>query len=163
MLSTMPLREAMPDDLPALAALERDVFGDEAYPAFFFRQALDLWGSFFLVAEDEAGRLTGYALAAPAVRGGEACVLSTGVHPSHRGRGLATRLLDALLGCLDAAGIGTVWLTVHPENAGAVRLYRRLGFEVVGEEADYFGPGEPRLRMERVRPRGEAGRVGREA
>lgn len=160
--TSISYREVTTDDLPALAALERDVFGGEAYPPFFFRQALDLWRPFFLVAEDEAGQLTGYALAAPAVRGSEACVLSTGVHRSHRGQGTATRLLDALLGRLDAAGIGTVWLTVHPENAGAVRLYRRLGFEAVREEADYFGPGEPRLRMERVRPRGEAGRVGRE-
>ena len=144
----MPLREATPADLPALAALERDVFGEEAYPAFFFRQAMDLWGPFFLVAEDEAGHVTGYALAAPAARGSEACVLSTGVHPDARGRGLATDLLRALLDRLDAAGIEAVWLTVHPESA-AVRLYRRLGFKAVGEEADYFGDGVPRLRMER--------------
>lgn len=143
----MRFREAVPADLPALAALERDAFGDEAYPAFFFRQAMDLWGPFFLVAE-EAGRVAGYALAAPSARGSEACVLSTGVHPEARGRGLATGLLRALLDRLDAAGTATVWLTVHPENP-AVRLYRRLGFGTAGEEADYFGDGEPRLRMER--------------
>lgn len=55
--------------------------------------------------------------------------------------------------------IETAWLTVHPENAGAVRLYRRFGFETMGEEAAYFGPGEPRLRMERRRLRGEAERA----
>ena len=143
----MSYREATPADLPALAALEWAVFGEEAYPAFFFRQAMDLWGPFFLVAE-EGGRIAGYALAAPSATGSEACLLSAGVHPDARRRGLATGLLRALLDRLDAAGIATVWLTVHPENP-AVRLYERLGFEPVGEEADYFGDGEPRLRMER--------------
>ena len=143
----MRLREVTSADLPALAVLERDVFAEEAYPPFFFRQALDLWSPFFLVAE-EAGHVMGYALAAPAARGSEACVLSTGVHPDARGRGLATDLLRALLDRLDAAGTEAVWLTVHPESA-AVRLYRRLGFKAVGEEADYFGDGVPRLRMER--------------
>lgn len=146
----MHLGEAAPADVPALAALERDVFGDEAYPAFFFRQAMDLWAPFFLVAE-EGGRLLGYALAAPSAGGADACVLSAGVHPAHRGKGVATDLLRALLERLDAAAIEAVWLTVHPENAGAVRLYQRLGFEATGEEADYFGDGEPRLRMERRR------------
>ena len=143
----MRLREAVPADLPALAALEHEAFGEEAYPAFFFRQAMDLWAPFFLIAEDN-GRIAGYVLAAPAARGSEACVLSTGVHPDARGRGLATGLLRALLERLEAAGTATVWLTVHPENL-AERLYRRLGFEAVGEAADYFGDGEPRLRMER--------------
>lgn len=145
-----PPREAALADLSSLAALEQDVFGREAYPPFFFRQALDLWAPFFLVAEDEAGHVAGYALAAPSVHRAEACVLSTGVRPARRGRGLATRLLDALLGRLDAVGIERVWLTVHPENAAAIRLYRRFGFATMGEEADYFGPGEPRLRMERI-------------
>lgn len=139
-------REVTVDDLSALAVLEGAVFGDGAYPAFFFRQALDLWAPFFLVAEEE-GQLAGYALAAPSAQGGEACVLSTGVHPSFRGRGLATRLVETLLRRLGAAGTETVWLTVHPENAGAGRLYRRLGFAAEGGEPDYFGPDEPRLRM----------------
>lgn len=142
-------REATVGDLSALAALDRDVFGHEAYPPFFFRQALDLWGPTFLVAETEARPVAGYALAAPSARDGEACILSMGVHPSCRGEGLATGLLGALLARLDAAGTEWVWLTVHPKNTGALRLYRGAGFVATGEEAEYFGSGEPRVRMER--------------
>ena len=142
-------REATADDLAALAALDRDVFGHEAYPPFFFRQALDLWGATFLVAEAEARPVAGYVLAAPSVRDGEACILSMGVHTSCRGQGFATGLLGALLDRLDVTGTERVWLTVHPNNTGALRLYRSAGFVAVGEEAAYFGPGEPRVRMER--------------
>ncbi|MEP0546891.1 MAG: N-acetyltransferase [Rhodothermales bacterium] len=142
-------REATANDLPVLAALDRDVFGHEAYPPFFFRQALDLWGPTFLVAETEARPVAGYALSAPSACDGEACILSMATHPSCRGQGLATGLLGALLDRLDAAGTEVVWLTVHPQNAGAVHLYRGAGFVAVAEEAAYFGPGEPRVRMER--------------
>jgi ribosomal protein S18 acetylase RimI-like enzyme len=142
----MSHREATLEDLPALAALDHEVFGHEAYPPFFFRQALDLWGPTFLIVATEAKPVAGYALAAPSARAGDVCILSMGVHPSSRGQGLATGLLGALLDRLGAAEV--VWLTVHPQNAGAVRLYRNAGFVATGEEAAYFGPGEPRVRME---------------
>lgn len=142
-------RQAGPADLPLVAQLEHEVFGDEAYPGFFFRQALDLWPELFLVAEEEPGEVVGYVLAAPAVREGEVCVLSAAVRQSRRGRGIAAGLLERLLDRLSTARFQTVWLTVHPDNASAIELYQRLGFRTVGREAGYFGPSEPRLRMQR--------------
>lgn len=144
------VRGAARADLPALEALERESFGAGAYPGFFLRQALDLWGGLFLVAEEGEGDPIGYALAAPSERPGEACVLTAAVRPAARGRGVASRLLGALLEGLAGRGFRSVWLTVHPENGEAVRLYERHGFRRAGEEAEYFGPGEPRVRMERA-------------
>lgn len=48
-----------------------------------------------------------------------------------RGRGLGTRMLDATLARLFAAGVTEVGLEVDPENAPAVRLYQAFGFETV--------------------------------
>jgi ribosomal protein S18 acetylase RimI-like enzyme len=48
-----------------------------------------------------------------------------------RGRGLGTRMLDATLARLSAAGVTEVGLEVDPENAPAVRLYQAFGFETV--------------------------------
>jgi ribosomal protein S18 acetylase RimI-like enzyme len=48
-----------------------------------------------------------------------------------RGQGLGTRMLDAALARLSAAGVAEVGLEVDPENAPAVRLYRAFGFETV--------------------------------
>lgn len=39
-------------------------------------------------------------------------------------------------------------LVTHPENVNAIRIYKSLGFEQVGEPIEnYFGDGEPRIRM----------------
>ena len=51
------------------------------------------------------------------------------VHPDGRGQGYAKTLTQALLkGVFDAGQIP--FLHVRPDNVGAVKLYRRLGFEV---------------------------------
>jgi ribosomal protein S18 acetylase RimI-like enzyme len=53
------------------------------------------------------------------------------VDREQRGRGLGTRMLDATLSRLSAAGVTEVGLEVDPENTPAVRLYRAFGFETV--------------------------------
>ncbi|HVR43250.1 MAG TPA: N-acetyltransferase [Thermoanaerobaculia bacterium] len=145
----MRVREASITDLDSIAAIESAIFDPEPYPRFFLRQAHDLWGAWLLVAEDDSGGVAGYALAAPRLGGEEACILALAVVDGMRGRGVGARLLEALLERLAAHRVATAWLTVHPGNAPAIRLYERLGFVVAAEEAAYFGAGAPRLRMER--------------
>jgi [ribosomal protein S18]-alanine N-acetyltransferase len=145
----VPPRPARIGDLAALAALDGGVFGAEAYPPFFFRQALDVFGPLLLVAEAEGGGVAGYTLGAIAAGSAEGWVLSLAVAPAHRSRGLARALTEAVLARLEAAGAARVLLTVDPENRPAIALYERLGFAAVGGEDDYFGPGERRLVMAR--------------
>ncbi len=51
--------------------------------------------------------------------------------PTHRGRGLATRLLRAVAAGIEARGEG-VFLHVVATNTGAIRLYEALGFSIRG-------------------------------
>lgn len=143
----MNVRGAGVADLAALAALEQSVFAPDAYPAFFFRQALDLWPSHLWLSADEKGAIAGYALGARASEADEGWLLSLAVHPQWRGRGQAVQLAQHLVGSFRDAGLARVVLTVTPGNVAAVRLYERLGFAVEAEEAHYFGPGERRWRM----------------
>jgi ribosomal protein S18 acetylase RimI-like enzyme len=163
-VSTPPLliRAASPADLDAVWAVERAVFGEDVYPRFLFRQALDLWGDLLRVAELPSGEIAGYALGALA-RDGGGWLLSAAVRPEQRGRGIATQLTRDLLERLAAAGAPVVRLTVHPANAGAVRIYRGLGFHTVAEDPDYFGPGELRLLMQRDLAPGTAAQKGGES
>jgi L-amino acid N-acyltransferase YncA len=49
-----------------------------------------------------------------------------------RGRGVGTRLLEALVTQAERAGIWTVEAGIFPENGASVALHRRAGFRVVG-------------------------------
>jgi ribosomal protein S18 acetylase RimI-like enzyme len=62
--------------------------------------------------------------------------LAIAVVPNARGKGVGAKLLDALLARARTEGFGTISLSVDRNNAGAIGLYERYGFERVGEEDD---------------------------
>lgn len=58
-----------------------------------------------------------------------------GVHDAHTGRGIGRRLLDAVLDYADNwLGLIRLELSVNVDNAPALRLYERAGFEIEGRE-----------------------------
>jgi ribosomal protein S18 acetylase RimI-like enzyme len=63
------------------------------------------------------------------VRAGTAHIPQVGVGPSFQGLGVGTALMEAAFQDLAEEGFEQVTLTVTDANAGAVRLYQRLGFE----------------------------------
>lgn len=82
-----------------------------------------------------------------ATRGGEdlgfvaagrgAWIVQVGVVPSARGTGLGAGLTTETLRRMRADGATEVFLDVNVDNPGAARVYRRLGFAVIGERARY--------------------------
>ena len=88
-------------------------------------------GSAQLVARD-GGRVVGWADIFPAWPAAMAhCgTLGMGVLASHRGRGIGERLLTACLAKARATGITRVTLEARTDNAPALALYAKLGFEV---------------------------------
>ncbi|WP_282072866.1 GNAT family N-acetyltransferase [Janibacter hoylei] len=58
--------------------------------------------------------------------------LSMGVAQAWRGRGVGSRLLDALVAAARAEGLASLSLSVEPDNY-ARRLYERVGFRQVDE------------------------------
>ncbi len=66
-------------------------------------------------------------------------ILSVGVSPLARGRGLGTKLVRAGLCHLRARGATEVKLEVRPDNEAAMRLYQNLGFARVGDTRDSRG------------------------
>jgi len=65
-------------------------------------------------------------------------VLGMGVAASHRGQGLGSALLRATLEAACARGITRVELIVRADNAAAIRLYEKHGFELEGRLRDYL-------------------------
>ena len=71
----------------------------------------------------------------------EAEILSIAVDAGARGRGLGGKLLQRNLQRLVALGVRAVFLEVGADNAPALALYDRLGFEQVGQRERYYGSG----------------------
>ncbi|MDR3037826.1 MAG: ribosomal protein S18-alanine N-acetyltransferase [Candidatus Adiutrix sp.] len=69
-------------------------------------------------------------------------LLNLAVRPEYRRRGLARRLLKAMLDLGRHAGAATVFLEVRPTNAEALALYHSFGFRVTGRRPKYYDDGE---------------------
>ena len=88
-------------------------------------------------------------------RRSHAAGIGVGVHDEHVGQGVGTALLTALVDAADRwYAIRRLDLEVFADNALAIRLYRKLGFEVEGTLRGYaFAAGRyvDALAMARIR------------
>lgn len=70
-------------------------------------------------------------------------IVSMYVKPDFHGQKVGENLLRALVKAVfDLEGIEQIHLTVVADNASAVRLYERIGFETFGVQENYFKSGE---------------------
>ncbi|HEX5931349.1 MAG TPA: GNAT family N-acetyltransferase [Methyloceanibacter sp.] len=143
MLTTVELkvRQAGPLDADVLAALHRDCFArawDEAAMIKFAAspETLCLIGAVAAGASSVAG---GLLIARKA--GDEADILTFGVVPSYRNRGLGRALLGTATERLRASGTKRLFLEVEESNDAALRLYRSFGGEPVGRRQGYYDDG----------------------
>ncbi len=72
--------------------------------------------------------------------GGEAEIISTGVLPEMRGRGVGGALVAEFSARMQARGATALFLEVAVDNAAALSLYKRLGFVSVGLRKAYYAP-----------------------
>jgi ribosomal protein S18 acetylase RimI-like enzyme len=63
-------------------------------------------------------------------------VLGMGLLPQYRGQGIGAKLLHATLMAARDFGLHRVELTVRQDNAHAIALYKKAGFDVEGEQRD---------------------------
>jgi putative acetyltransferase len=93
----------------------------------------------------------------PALRRAHVGSLGMAVHDAHQGRGAGSALLGALLELTDRwLNIRRMELTVYADNARAIGLYEKHGFEREGLHRDFAfrdGAFVDALAMARLRPR----------
>ena len=130
--------------LPEIAALERACFGEP-----WSEEALALLctdTAFGIVAVGEDGEVLSYAGMLTVLDEGQ--VTNVATHPDHRGRGLATAVLESLLAVAVERGLASVSLEVRESNLSAISLYRRFGFAEVGRRKNFYtAPREDALVM----------------
>ena len=146
-------------DVEAVQALDAELFGPTAWtPAAFWSELAAGPTRWYVVAEsigpDEqigtAGALAGYA--GLLVPGPEADVQTIGVAPAAQGRGVGTRLLRAVADRAARSGARSLLLEVRADNAPAIALYEREGFERISVRRRYYQPGDVDAWVMRRRP-----------
>ncbi len=145
----MHLRPFAPDDFEQLYAIEESCFApalrfDRRYMrSLVRRKTAAVW-----IAEED-GRMAGFVIVEWNRRrqGLQAHIQTLEVAPGHRGRGVGRELLARCVHSARVAGSVVIWLHVAEANEGAIRLYQRHGFLVVGRLEDYYPAGGPALVM----------------
>ena len=121
--------------LPQVAALETLCFS-APWSAQMLAGELERDNTVYLVAQEETGAVWGYAGFYTVLD--EGCITNVAVHPDGRRQGIGRRLVQALLEAARMRALVTMTLEVREHNEGALTLYRRAGFQMVGRRKQYY-------------------------
>jgi ribosomal-protein-alanine N-acetyltransferase len=117
------VRQAAKEDLHRILEIERLSFQDQ-WTYHQFESALK---EIFLVFEQETIR--GFLIACTCDIARRAIIMRIAVHPEHRGRGIASRLIHAALDEIKSKNLRCVELDVDIVKNGAIGLYEKFGFK----------------------------------
>jgi ribosomal-protein-alanine N-acetyltransferase len=134
------IRAAAPDDVPAIAGLERDNLGADAWSERLVAEGVHgrLPTMAYLVAEAD-GEVVGYAAASIVADIAE--LQRIAVDPDHRRTGLATELVRAVTDRARRAEADRLLLEVREDNAGALAFYAAAGFAEIDRRRRYYRDG----------------------
>ena len=147
-------RDAMPLDIPVFVSLDKELFPYSPWSAAQYKSEFAEMPRtrHFVVALDEAQSIIGYAgvlVPAPQV---EADILTVGVIPEHRGKGIARHLLALITEFAVDRQASAMMLEVKSDNVEAIGLYESSGYSKISIRKDYFGSGLDALIMRRDLP-----------
>jgi ribosomal-protein-alanine N-acetyltransferase len=135
-------------DIEAVHAIEAAVFEVDPWSAEQFWGELAQPTREYVVAED-SGVIIGYAgayLLPP-----DADVQTIAVSGAAQGRGVGRLLLEELITIAVRNKCSQLLLEVRSDNASALGMYERFGFESISKRRDYYASGIDALIM-RLRP-----------
>jgi ribosomal-protein-alanine N-acetyltransferase len=139
-------RPANAFDLPVFVSLDKELFPYSPWSASQYKEEFSSPTRHFVVAVDNAQSIIGYAgVFAPG--GAEADVLTVGVIPSQRGKGIARHLMVLITDWAKQQGSIAMMLEVKVDNLEAIGLYESLGYSKLNVRKDYFGAGLDALVM----------------
>ncbi|MET0275126.1 MAG: GNAT family N-acetyltransferase [Phenylobacterium sp.] len=132
----MKLIAATAAEAPAMAQAHAAAF-EACWREDEFEDLLEGEGIYgFLASDDEP---LGVILCR--VAGGEMEVLTVGVPPDARRKGVAKALMTAALGVARQMGASEAFLEVAVDNTAAAALYEGLGYRKAGVRRDYYDRG----------------------
>lgn len=134
MRGRISVRRAMRSDLAAIRKIEETSFS-RPWKRETFDELLGSPGMDVLVAV-AAAEVAGYAVLA--IREREAELANLAVSAPRRGEGIGRALVARAIEVCRERGARRTLLAVRASNLGAIRLYRRYGFRVIGSHGSYY-------------------------
>ncbi|MDG6909947.1 MAG: GNAT family N-acetyltransferase [Nitrososphaerota archaeon] len=142
------------DEVPTVIRINSETL-PEHYSDYFYYEILAEFPEAFLVAE-LGGAIVGYVMArieygfSHLKRLGlsrKGHIVSIAVSEQHRGRGVATLLMQKAQDAMAAKGATESYLEVRVSNNEAINLYQKLGYRTAGRLEAYYKDGEAALVM----------------
>ena len=133
---TLVLQPAREADLSRVAKLHAECFPDDAWNSAALATVLAMPGADGRVCYGEDGKPCGLLL--EQCLGAEGEILTLGVAPAWRRRGVARVLLQDLVKRARAGGARRVLLEVAADNTAALALYGSFGFARQGIRRNYY-------------------------
>jgi ribosomal-protein-alanine N-acetyltransferase len=133
-------REANAFDLPVFVSLDKELFPYSPWSASQYKEEFSSPTRHFVVALDVDQSIIGYA-GVFASGAAEADILTVGVVPECRGKGIAKALMALITDWAKTQGATAMMLEVKTDNTEAIGLYESLGYSKLNVRKDYFGVG----------------------
>ena len=128
------------EHLSAVMELERNLFGVTAWTLSMMEAELSFVGSSRLywvaLVDDQVVGYCGLYYLPP-----ESDVQTIAVATDYQHQGIGSALFETMLQVARVQGCDHMMLEVSPDNPAAIAMYRKYGFEVIDERANYYGPG----------------------
>jgi ribosomal-protein-alanine N-acetyltransferase len=139
-VSDVTLRELEWTDLATLAAMEQELFADDAWSEQTWWAELAGRPRRDYVVALADGAVVGYA--GLDVSGDVADVMTVATAPTQQRKGIGGLLLEELVRRAAGRGCEALILEVRADNDPARNLYERNGFEVISVRRRYYQPGD---------------------
>ena len=135
-------REPIALDIPVLVSYDKDLFPYSPWNSAQFKEEFAGIPTtrHFVVAESD-NTIVGYAGVFLPGSDIEADILTVGVVPEFRRRGIARRLIEDLEKWCVEHKAKAMMLEVETTNVSAFNLYQSLGYMKISVRMDYYGPG----------------------
>lgn len=130
----MIIRKMQAADVEIVAQIEEEVFSDPWSKESFLGE-VETPNHIYLVAEEDENILGYCGLWEVA---GEGQITNVCVAPEHRGKAVATQMLEELLAHAKEMSVEATTLEVRISNEPARRLYEKLGFEEAGIRKGFY-------------------------
>ena len=144
------IRPAVPADVPALEALENTVFPGDRLSRRSLRYYVSAPTATTLVLAEDSDGVVGDAIVAYRRTSPTARLYSLAVRGDRSGQGLGRKLLAACEAAAASHGKQFLVLEVRDDNASAICLYKKAGYEQFGTYEDYYEDGATAIRFRKA-------------